>query len=98
LPRLTTVASVGDYDSDFWYRRMDYLRLKTVMLGYQLPAKLAKKVSLNGIRVYASGYNLLTFMLKQKNIYDFDPEAPTSTEGGEYPVQKVINLGMQITF
>jgi len=27
-------------------------------------------------------------MLKGKNIYDFDPEAPSSTEGGEYPVQK----------
>ncbi|MBS1567666.1 MAG: SusC/RagA family TonB-linked outer membrane protein, partial [Bacteroidetes bacterium] len=38
LPRLTTIASVGDYDSDFWFRRMDYLRLKTINIGYQLPA------------------------------------------------------------
>lgn len=98
LPRLTTIASVGDYDSDFWFRRMDYVRLKTVSLGYQIPNKLVKRLSLSGIRVYASGYNLFTFMLVQKNIYDFDPEAPTSTEGGEYPVQKVVNLGMQITF
>lgn len=102
LPRLTTLtSSVADnntYPSDFWFRRMDYLRLKTVMVGYQLPAKTAKKLALNGIRVYASAYNLMTWMLKGKNIYDFDPEAPTSTEGGEYPVQKVINLGMQITF
>ena len=97
-PRLSVAASVSDYDSDFWFRRMDYLRLKTVMLGYQLPAKTVKKLAVNGVRVYASGYNLMTWMLKGKNIYDFDPEAPTSTEGGEYPVQKVVNLGMQITF
>ncbi|KAI9451729.1 hypothetical protein F5148DRAFT_1333037 [Russula earlei] len=92
LPRLSIAASVSDYDSDFWFRRMDYLRLKTVILGYQIPAKTVKRLSLNGARVYVSGYNLLTFMLKGKNIYDFDPEAPTSTEGGEYPVQKVIFL------
>ena len=98
LPRLTTVASVGDYDSDFWFRRMDYLRLKTVMLAYSLPSRWVQRISLHGIRVYASGYNLLTWMLVQKNIYDFDPEAPTSTEGGEYPIQKVVTLGAQITF
>ncbi len=98
LPRLSTIASVGDYDSDFWFRRMDYLRLKTINLGYQLPNKFVQKHSLGGIRVYASAYNLFTWMLVQRNIYDFDPEAPTSTEGGEYPVQKVVNLGVQITF
>ncbi len=98
LPRLSIAASVSDYDSDFWFRRMDYLRLKTVQLGYQLPAKTVRHLSLNGARVYLSGYNLLTFMLKGKNIYDFDPEAPTSTEGGDYPVQKVVNVGLQLTF
>lgn len=98
LPRLTTVASVGDYDSDFWFRRMDYLRLKTVNLGYQLPAKFTSKYRLSSVRVYASAYNLFTWMLVQKNIYDFDPEAPTSTEGGEYPVQKVVTFGLQVTF
>jgi len=98
FPRLSNAASISDEDSDFWFRRMDYLRLKTVQLGYTLPVKFVSKLSLNGIRVYASGYNLFTWMLKGKNIYDFDPEAPTSTEGGEYPVQKVVNFGLQITF
>ena len=46
------------------------------------------------IRVYASGQNLVTWT---KDMKDFDPEA--SNDGGEfYPQQKVITLGLNVTF
>jgi TonB-linked SusC/RagA family outer membrane protein len=39
----------------------DYVRLKTVTLGYNLPKTLIEKAHLQSVRVYASGVNLLTF-------------------------------------
>ncbi|MCM5527908.1 TonB-dependent receptor [Parasegetibacter sp. NRK P23] len=101
FPRISTVGTISNataYPSDYWFRRTDYLRVKTMQLSYDLPKKLMNKLTLQGTRIYVSGYNLLTWMLKEKNIYEVDPETPSGTEGGDYPVQKVINLGLQITF
>jgi TonB-linked SusC/RagA family outer membrane protein len=101
FPRLTTVGSISNattYPSDYWFRRSDYLRIKTIQLAYDLPKKMAERISLQGIRIYTSGYNLATWMLVDKNIYEVDPETPSGTEGGDYPVQKVINFGLQVTF
>jgi TonB-dependent starch-binding outer membrane protein SusC len=39
----------------------DYLKLRTAILSYDLPVRIAKKVGLGGIRIYAQGQNLLTF-------------------------------------
>jgi TonB-linked SusC/RagA family outer membrane protein len=97
-PRLSTVATVSGYNSTFWYKRMDYLRLKTIQLGYDLPKSWIGRLKLSNARIYTSGYNLFTFMLKGRNTYDYDPEAPEGTEGGDYPVQKIVNVGLQITF
>jgi hypothetical protein len=101
FPRVSTVANVnnaGNYPSDYWFRRTDYLRVKSASLSYDLPRKFTGNLKMQGARVYLSGYNLFTWMLKMKNIYEVDPETPSGTEGGDYPVQKVINLGVQITF
>jgi len=38
-----------------------YLKLRTAILSWDLPSRVAKKVGLGGIRIYAQGQNLLTF-------------------------------------
>ncbi len=101
FPRLSLASNInnaGTYPSDYWFRRTDYLRVKSFQFGYDLPKRLMDKLSIQGCRIYTSGYNLLTWMLKEKNIYEVDPETPSGTEGGDYPVQKIINVGIQITF
>lgn len=100
FPRLTTLGGISNataYPSDYWFRRSDYIRLKVASISYDLPKRWIEKIAPQGIRVYMSGYNLLTWMLKEKNIYEVDPETPSGTEGGDYPVQKVINFGFQIS-
>lgn len=47
-----------------------YLRLKTVSLSYALPKSLLAKVKIDGVEVYASGQNLLTWT----NYTGMDPE------------------------
>ena len=44
-----------------YIQKASYLRLGTVTLGYTIPKKYTQKIYLNNVRVYFTGYNLLTF-------------------------------------
>lgn len=78
----------------YWLHSTDYVRLKNVELGYSLPSSLLSKVHLQNVRVYVNAYNLLTY---SPDMEDFDPEMP-SGNGQEYPLQKIINTGISLTF
>ena len=69
--------------------------MKTVDLGYQLPKKILPK-AIDNIRFYVNAYNLLTFTGYDK--YQQDPEIKTNTAGDAYMNQRVVNLGVQLTF
>lgn len=80
-----------------------YMRLKTLELGYNLPKNLLSKAGIKNLRVYLSGYNLLTFT-KLKNL---DPERAGGnpdttphpyTDYYSYPVNKTYTLGVSIKF
>jgi TonB-linked SusC/RagA family outer membrane protein len=55
-----------------------YIRLKTAEIGYTLNPKLLSRVGMKDVRVFVSGYNLLTFT-PLKNV---DPERPGINSGG----------------
>lgn len=99
FPRLTTnpstVNSASTYMSDFWLINAWYIRLKTIDLGYQLPKKVLPKF-VDNVRFYVNAYNLLTFTGYDK--YQQDPEIKTNTAGDAYMNQRVVNLGVQLTF
>ena len=60
-----------------------YLRLNTLTLGYSLPQKLLKRLSISKLRVYGTIYNLLTIT----GYSGLDPEVNTNTSmnGATYP-------------
>ena len=72
-----------------------YVRLKNLELGYTLPSKWVGKAGLQQVRIYAQGLNLLTW--DGLDEVDIDPET-NSGSGDWYPVQKVYNFGIDITF
>jgi len=97
-PRLAsrgdTYYTGGNFGNNtYWLRDKDYLRLKNIQLGYDLPEDLIGKLSFSEARVYISGQNLITF---DKNKI-FDPEA-TAGSGVYYPLSKVLNVGFKLTF
>lgn len=102
FPRITNQASTshpGNYVSDYWMIRGDYLRLKTMEIGYRLPQRFVSRLKLSNARIYANGYNLVTWSLVDKNIYNIDPENNSGQDGSQfYPQTKVFNFGVQITF
>ncbi|WP_158827708.1 TonB-dependent receptor [Mucilaginibacter lacusdianchii] len=96
FPRISASDNVNNQQaSTFWIYSSDYLRLKTVELGYSLPQQLLKKIGVNNARFFVNGINLLTWS-KLKD-FNFDPEI-SSNGTGTYPQQKVINAGLRFTF
>lgn len=83
----------GAYQNTYWLKNASFVRLKNVELGYNLPADLLAKAKIQSIRVYVSGFNLLT-VDKLKTI---DPEGGSSL-GWFYPQQRLFNLGLNARF
>ena len=81
--------------SDYWYKRGDYLRLKTAQIGYTFPQKLIGRSGITRLRIYAEGYNLLTF--SGLNKYNIDPESP-AVNNGYYPQQRSYSFGINLSF
>ena len=83
------------YLSTFWLKDGTYLRLKNLQLGYTFPRKMFKNSPINSLKIYANGYNLLTWT----DIKYVDPELdPDKQNGFFYPQQKIYNMGINITF
>lgn len=93
IPALTTnnTADEGRVSS-YYVENGSYLKLRTLQLGYNLPAKLLKKLMLTKARIYFSGQNLLT--LKSSSLTCSDPENPN----WNYPLAASLSFGLQLGF
>ncbi|MGD9557829.1 MAG: SusC/RagA family TonB-linked outer membrane protein, partial [Mangrovibacterium sp.] len=86
--------------SSRWVKDGSYLRLKNVTLSYDVPAKLVNKVKINGLKVYVTGENLLTW-----THYDaYDPEVSSysglqiGVDDGSYPQSRTVIFGLNLKF
>ena len=79
--------------SDFYYRPGSYIRLKNVELSYNLSSKLTNFAKINNLRVYLSGYNILTFT----KLKFLDPEFEGRSVYG-HPPTKTYSFGMVVDF
>lgn len=61
-------------------------------IGYSLPRDLTEKFYMKNLRLYISGTNLLTF----SNFKMWDVEM--GGKGLGYPIQRVVNFGLNVTF
>lgn len=75
-----------------WLEKGDYLRLKSVRLGYNLQRNFARKLGLQAANVYISGTNLWT--LTQYS--GWDPEIDDNSE--LLPSVKMFSIGAKLTF
>lgn len=78
-----------------------YLRIKTIALGYTIPAKLLKKLQISKARVYVSAQNLYTFT----NYSGYDPEVSIKNNAltpgldfSAYPRSASFNFGLNLSF
>ncbi|RFZ91381.1 TonB-dependent receptor [Mucilaginibacter conchicola] len=84
----------GNFSSSLWMANTAFLRLKTVVIGYTIPAAITQKAGIKSLRVYATGQNLFTW----SGLDFMDPETGYSQREEAYPVMKTIIFGVNVNF
>lgn len=98
-PKLSTSDVNKNFSnaSDFYLEDGDYLRFKTIQLGYNLPSDVIRKIGLSKTRLYVTGENLFTFT----KYTGYDPEIGGGVMGvdkGYYPQAKSFMMGINLQF
>jgi hypothetical protein len=87
----------------------DYVRLKSLVIGYTIPEKITRKIKIERFRIFFEGTNLLTFSEFTRN-WGLDPEdvpvkdawnglAGTNSNATRHihvPQLKTFNIGISI--
>lgn len=92
-PRLgTSSAAIANnlQPSTWWLRDASFIRLKSLEIGYTLPASISKSLRISNCRLYFNGLNLITWSPFKM----WDPEL--GGNGFSYPIQKVFNVGLNV--
>jgi TonB-linked SusC/RagA family outer membrane protein len=79
-------------ENTFWWDNTAYLRLKNLMLSYNIPNKYYKSVGISNINVYFTGNNLAYLYSATDK---FDPEVDGVNS---YPTMKTFAFGANINF
>ncbi len=85
-----------------WLEDGSYVRLKNVTLAYNIPTTLSKRASIQNLRIYVTGQNLITWT----KYLGYDPEVsadPFSSTAfgrdfGVYPQARTYTVGINATF
>ena len=93
IPALTTSNGADEGRmSSYFVENGSYIKMRTLQVGYTLPAALAKKLLMSKARVYLSGDNLLT--IKSSSLTCSDPESTA----WNYPHTASFTFGIQLGF
>jgi TonB-linked SusC/RagA family outer membrane protein len=92
-PRLSATLNANNTQTSTWFMRDGaFLRLKQAEIGYTIPGEWQKKMRISTCRLYVSGTNLLLF--SKFKLWD----AEMAGNGLGYPIQRVFNIGLNLTF
>ncbi|AKD03835.1 TonB-dependent receptor [Pontibacter korlensis] len=85
--------------NDFYVEKGDYIRIRNLQLGYNLPTSLVKSLKMQNLRVYINAQNPVTWF----DYNGFSPEvggAPVSQgiDRNVYPLSATYNFGVNATF
>lgn len=92
-PRLSSEINNNNVQTSTWFMRDgSFLRLKQVEFGYTLPSKLTQNTHVDNLRFYLSASNLFTW--SKFRLWDVE----MAGNGLGYPLQRVLNIGLNVTF
>lgn len=85
-------------NADRYVEKVNWLKLKTLSIGYTLPETWMRKAGMKEVRVFASGENLFSW----HNYSGLDPEtvsiATGYDSGRNYPLARKLTLGLTLKF
>ncbi|QNL50458.1 TonB-dependent receptor [Olivibacter sp. SDN3] len=92
-PALSTRNTTNHVANDFFVMDRSFIRLRYIELAYTLPKQALQSLGVNNLRIYASAQNLFTWDKLRLNHLD-----PENNNALGYPVTKMINFGLQLSF
>jgi TonB-linked SusC/RagA family outer membrane protein len=97
-PAFSTNNSATGFPSTFWLVKGDYIRFKNLKVSYRLPVHVVKKMGLSNVAFSAGATNLWSWAKSGINIVDPEMLNVNLANGGYYPVQRSLNLGLNVGF
>lgn len=94
LPRMVSYnvpSTYRDKDSQFWYKKTNFMRLKYLTVSYDLPKNQFYNKFFENVRLFVSGTNL--FCWSSFKYYD-----PQLGNGNDYPIMRSFNFGIDVKF
>jgi len=98
MPALRPTGFSANESNNTWtMHKANYLRLKTLELGYTFPKKWVDNLGIDKLRIYLNSFNMLTFTSREGIMKYMDPENSESSLR-YYPQMKTFNFGVNLTF
>jgi TonB-linked SusC/RagA family outer membrane protein len=103
IPRATRASTpnISNRLAPFFVEDASYFRCANITLGYNIPATLLKKISVQALRLYVSADNLFTITKYE----GYNPEVDSygnnlqpGLDWGVYPLSKTYSMGVKLTF
>ena len=85
------------YDKHSFYKKMNYVRIKNITLGYNIPKTILTPVGISALNVNLSVNNLYTFS-NVKNALNFDGTDYNANIVSCYPTARSFMLGLNLIF
>lgn len=97
VPKLEFYGSSNKHSTQFLMSG-NYLKLRSIVLGYSLPSELTKKFYVSRLRFYVQADNL--FVLTAKNYRGFDPSSvgADGVQWWNYPSPRNVVFGVNVDF
>lgn len=95
-----TSPSYVPYEKHSFYKKMNYVQLKNITIGYNIPKTFTQKLGITSARVDVSVNNVCTFS-NIKNALNYDNAKANDDEKGVvvgYPTARSYMLGLNVTF
>ena len=108
VPQARLFGGNGTAHSSRYLQDGSYMRLKSASISYNLPSSIVSKASMESIKIYVSGHNLLTFTeYGDDGRAGWDPEVNADFAAGNIglgndfysaPQSKIISIGVKLGF
>lgn len=104
VPQARLFGANGTQSSSRYLQEADFIRLRNITLGYNLPSSFTNKIDIDRLRIYFTAVNLLTFTdydgYDPESTYDVQANSSFNVGNAFYsaPPAKTITVGVNFEF
>ncbi|MDR0892392.1 MAG: TonB-dependent receptor [Mediterranea sp.] len=98
VPRITSTSTNAESASSRFLMDADYLKIRSISIGYSLPKSVLEKIFIQNCRIFANLENLYT--VSASNYRGFDPTGvgATGVQWWNYPQPRTFMFGVNLGF